>query len=131
MAYSIELRNAKLAANASVVGNAGKCEIYAGTDSPGTDNAEGTLLGVFTLGSPFAPAPINAIQRPTLPPATTGVANGTAGWARVTKADGSTAVMDLTVGLAGSGAQIILNTLTISVGVAFSITDWQIADGNA
>lgn len=131
MAYSTELRNAKLAANASVIGNAGKLEIYAGTDTAGTDNAEGTLLAVFTLGTPFAPAPVNGVQSPNLPAATTGVANGTAGWARVTKADGTTAVMDLTVGLSGSGAQIILNTLTISTGVALSVTSWTITDGNA
>lgn len=128
MGYSVELRNAKLAANTSVIGNAGKLEIYAGT-MPATGGAEGTLLAVFTLGSPFAPAPSNGVQSPTLPAATTGVANGTAGWARVTKADGTTAVMDLTVGT--SGAQIILNTLTISTGVAVSVTSWTITAGDA
>lgn len=131
MAYSMELRNAKLAANASVIGNGGKLEIYAGADAAGTDNAEGTLLAVFTLGSPFAPAPVDAVQSPTLPADTAGVASGTAGWARVTKADGTTAVMDLTVGVAGSGAQVILNTLTISTGVAVSVKSWTIADGNS
>lgn len=127
--YSMELRNAKLAANAAVIGNAGKLEIYAGTDSAGTDNAEGTLLAVFTLGSPFAPAPVNGVQSPTLPAPVNGVANGTAGWARVTKADGSTAVMDLTVGT--SGAQINLSTLNIVAGGQVSVTSWTITDGNA
>lgn len=128
MAYSTELRNAKLQANSDVIGPGGKLEIYAGVDTAGTNNAEGTLLAVFTLGSPFAPAPVNGVQSPTLPAATSGLANGTAGWARVTKADGSTAVMDLTVGT--SGAQINLNTLTISTGVAVSVTSWTITDGN-
>lgn len=128
MGYSIELRNAKLAANTTVIGNAGKLEIYSGT-MPATGGAEGTLLASFTLGSPFAPAPVNGVQSPTLPAATTGVANGTAGWARVTKSDGSTAVMDLTVGT--SGAQINLNTLTISTGVAVSVTSWTITAGDA
>lgn len=130
MGYSIELRNAKLAANTSVIGNAGKLEIYSGT-MPATGGAEGTLLAVFTLGSPFAPTPAAGVQSPTLPAATTGVANGTVGWARATKADGTTAVMDLTVGLSGSGAQIILNTLTISTGVAVSVTSWTITAGDA
>lgn len=128
MGYSVELRNAKLAANTAVIGNAGKLEIYAGT-MPATGGAEGTLLAVFTLGSPFAPAPSNGVQSPTLPAATSGVANGTAGWARVTKADGTTPVMDLTVGT--SGTQIILNTLTISTGVAVSVTSWTITAGDA
>lgn len=128
MGYSIELRNAKLVANTSVIGNGGKLEIYSGA-MPATGGPEGTLLAVFTLGSPFAPAPSNGVQSPTLPAATTGVANGTAGWARVTKADGTTAVMDLTVGT--SGAQLNLNTLTISTGVAVSVTSWTITAGDA
>lgn len=128
MGYSVELRNAKLVANTAVIGNAGKLEIYAGT-MPATGGPEGTLLAAFTLGSPFAPAPVNGVQSPTIPAATTGVANGTAGWARVTKADGITAVMDLTVGT--SAAQINLNTLTISTGANVSVTSWTITAGDA
>lgn len=128
MAYSMELRNAKLAANSTVIGNAGRLEIYAGADSAGTDNAEGTLLAVFTLGSPFAPAPVNAVQSPTLPAPVTAVATGTAGWARVTKADGTSAVMDLTVGL--SGAQINLDKVEIIAGAQVSVTSWTITDNN-
>lgn len=129
MAYSTELRNAKLDVNSTVIGNAGKLEIYAGTDSAGTANAEGTLLAVFTLGSPFAPAAVNGVQSPTLPAATTAVATGTAGWARVTKADGSTAVMDLTLGT--SGAQINLSSLSLTQNGSVSVTSWTITDGNA
>lgn len=129
MAYSTELRNAKLDANTTVIGNAGKLEIYAGTDSAGTLNAEGTLLAVLTLGSPFAPVASGGVQSPTLPAATTAVATGTAGWARVTKADGTTAVMDLTVGT--SGAQINLNTLSIISGGAVSVTSWTITAADA
>lgn len=130
MSNSIELRNAKLEANTTIIGNAGKLEIYAGA-KPAMGGTEGTTLAVFTLGSPFAPAPVSAVQSPTLPAATTGVAAGTAGWARVTKTDGTTAVMDLTVGLAGSGAQVILNTLSITIGGAVSITSWTIVGGDA
>ena len=130
MAYSTELRNAKLAANSTIIGNAGRLEIYAGT-KPAPGGAEGTTLAVFTLGSPFAPAPSNGVQSPTLPSATTGLADGTAGWARVTKSDGTTWVMDVTVGAAGSGAQIILNTTTISTGAAVSVVSWTITAGDA
>ena len=129
MAYSTELRNAKLDANTTIIGNAGKLEIYAGADSGGTGNAEGTLLAVFTLGSPFAPPASGGVQSPTLPSATTGVASGTAGWARVTKADGTTAVMDLTVGT--SGAQVNLSTLSITVNGAVSVTSWTITAADA
>jgi hypothetical protein len=129
MSYSTELRNAKLDANTTVIGNAGKLEIYGTTtDVAGTANAEGTTLAVFTLGSPFAPAPSGGVQSPTLPAATTGVATGTATWARITKADGTTAVMDRTVGT--SGAQINLSSLSITSGGAVSVTSWTITDGN-
>lgn len=129
MAYSTELRNAILDAKNPVIGNGGKLEIYVGVDSAGTNNSEGTLLAVFPLGSPFAPPAVNGVQSPTLPAPTTGVANGTAGWARVTKADGTTAVMDLTVGTAG--AQVNLSTLQITAGGTVSVTGWTITDGNA
>lgn len=133
MPYSTELRNAKLAANTTIIGNSGRLEIYAGT-MPATGGAEGTLLASFTLGIPFAPAPSGGVQLPTLPSATTGVANGTAGWARVTKSDGATAVMDLIVGTdpnATPKPNIVLNTLTISTGVAVSIVSFQITAGDA
>lgn len=129
MAYSTELRNAILDAKNAVIGNGGKLEIYAGADSAGTNNAEGTLLAVFTLGSPFAPAAVNGVQSPTLPADTTAVASGAAGWARVTKADGTTAVMDLTVGT--SGAQVTLSTLSVTAGGALSVTGWTVTAGNA
>jgi hypothetical protein len=128
MSYSPELRNAKLDANTTIVGNAGKLEIYAGT-KPATGGAEGTLLATFTLGSPFAPAASGGVQSPTLPSATTGVATGTAGWARVNKTDGSTYVMDLTVGT--SGAQVNLNTLSITSGGAVTVTSWTITAADA
>lgn len=133
MAYSTELRNAKLAANATVVGNAGLLKIMGGTaDVAGTANAEATVLATFTLGSPFAPAPVNGVQSPTIPAATTGLAAAGAGtnalWARVEKSDG-TAVMDLTVGT--SGAQINLSSLSITSGGAVSITSWTITAADA
>lgn len=126
--YNTTLRNAKLAANATEVGNAGKLLIFSGT-RPATGGAAGTLLATFTLGSPFAPAPSSAVQSPTLPSATTGATNGTASWARVTKADGTTAVMDLSVGT--SGSEVNLNTLSITTGIAVSVTSWTITAGDA
>lgn len=132
MSYSTELRNAKLAANSAVIGNGGKLEIYGTTtDVTGTANAEGTTLAVFTLGSPFAPAPVNGVQSPTFPAATLGIVDGTATWARITKADGTTPVMDRTVGLAGSGAHIILSSTSIVANGEVTVTSWTIAAGEA
>lgn len=128
MGYVTALRNAKMDAITTFVGAGCKIEIYSGT-KPATGGAEGTTLAVFTGGSPFAPAAANGVLSPTLPSATTGVAAGTAGWARVTKADGTTACIDLTVGTAG--AQMNLNTLSITLSGAVSVTSWTITDGNS
>lgn len=130
MGDSVELRNAKLAVNTTVIGNAGILELLTGPQ-PATGGAKTTVLARFTLGSPFAPAPSNGVQSPTLPAAVSGLANGTAAWARIYKADGTTFVRDLSAGAAGSGAQIILNTTTISTGAAVSITSWQTTAGDA
>ena len=136
MSYSTELRNTILDAKNAVIGNGGKLEIYGvTTDVAGTANAEGTTLAVFTLGTPFAPFPVNGVQSPVLPAATTGLAASGAGtlatWARITKADGTTAVMDRTVGLSGSGAHIILSSTTIISGGAVTITSWTITAADA
>ena len=127
MGYSPTLRNAKLDANSTIIGSAGLLKIFAGT-KPATGGADGTLLATFTLGSPFAPASAAGVQSPTLPSATTGSATGTAGWARVTKSDGTTYCMDLTVST--TGAQINLSTISITSGGAVSISSWSITDGN-
>lgn len=124
--YSTALRNAKLDANATIIGNAGKLNIYSGT-RPATGGAATTLLAQFTLASPYAPAASGGVQSPTLPANATGVAAGTATWARITTS-GGTPVIDLDVGT--SGTTLVLNTATISVGAAVSITSWSTTDGN-
>ncbi|WP_323141292.1 hypothetical protein [Massilia phyllosphaerae] len=120
---STELRNARLAARASTVGSAGKLRIYNGA-RPATGGAATTLLAEFTLGSPFAPAPSNAVQSPTLPAAVNASASGTATWFRITKSDG-TFVEDGDV-----GQEMTLNTTTITAGLQVQVTSWSITGGN-
>lgn len=120
---SVELRNARLAARATAVGNAGKLRIYGGA-RPATGGAATTLLAEFTLGSPFAPAPAAGVQSPTLPAAVNAGASGTATWFRITKADG-TFVED-----GGVGEELTLNTSTITSGLQVSVTGWSITGGN-
>ena len=124
--YSTTLRNSKLDANTTAVGSAGKLQIYDGT-RPATGGTATTKLAEFTLGSPFSAAASGGSQSPSLPANTTGLAAGTATWARVTTS-GGTFVMDLSVGT--SAAEVILNTTTISVGVTVSVTGWTITAGN-
>jgi hypothetical protein len=124
--YVTTLRNAQLDAITTAVGNAGKLRIYDGT-RPATGGAATTLLAEFTLGTPFSGAAAAAVLSPTLPADTTGVAAGTAIWFRITTSGGA-AVIDGSVGT--SGADLILNTTTISIGVAVSVTGFTITRGN-
>lgn len=126
--YAANLRNAQLDAITTFAGNAALLRIYNGT-RPATGGAATTLLGTFTLGSPFAPAAAAGVLSPNLPADTTGAAAGTATWFRIVKADGTTHVLDGSVGT--SGADLNLNTTTISVGVAMAITGFTITRGNA
>lgn len=124
--YVTTLRNAQLDAITTAVGSAGKLRIYDGT-RPATGGTATTLLAEFTLGSPFAPAASAATLSPTLPANTTGLAASTATWFRVVTS-GNAAVIDGSVGT--SGADLNLNTTTISIGVACSVTSFSIQRGN-
>ena len=124
------LRNARLDAITTAAGSAALLTLYSGT-RPATGGTATTALATFTMGTPFAPASSGGVLSPTLPSATTGLAGAGAGtpatWARLTTS-GSTFVMDMSVGT--SGADINLNTTTISTGVAVSMTSASLTDGN-
>jgi hypothetical protein len=126
--YNVLARNAQLDALTTYAGAGAKLRIYDGT-RPATGGTATTLLAEFTLGTPFAPAASAAVLSPTLPSATTGAAAGTATWFRIVKADGTTQVIDGSAGT--SGTDLVLNTATISVGVAVSISAFTITRGNA
>ena len=84
------------------------------------DTATGTVLCTFTLADPaFGAASSGVATMASTPRTTTGSAAGTAGWFRAKDSTGAT-VFDGAVGT--SGAELNLNTLTISVGVNVEIT---------
>lgn len=124
--YSTTLRNAQLDAITTAVGSAGKLQIYDGS-RPATGGAATTKLAEFTLGTPFSAGASGAALAPNLPANTTGLAAGTATWFRITTS-GGTAVIDGSVGT--SGADLNLNTTTISVALALSVTSFSITRGN-
>lgn len=126
--YNVILRNAQLDAITAFAGNSAILRVYAGT-RPATGGAATTLLASFTLGAPLAPGASSGVLSPTLPSDTTGIAAGTATWFRILKSDGTTQVIDGSVGT--SGADLVLNTATIGVGITVSITAFSITRGNA
>ena len=125
--YNVLLRNAQLDAITAFAGAGAKLRVYDGT-RPATGGTATTLLAEFVLGTPFAPAAVAAVLSPNLPSNVTGLAAGTATWFRVVKADGTTHVLDGSAGI--SGTDLILNTATISIGVAVSAASWTVTRGN-
>ena len=78
--------------------------------------ASGTLLATVVLADPVSGSAASGVDTITDPIAVTGVADGTAGWARFQDSNGN-AVMDCDVTATGGGGAITLSTVTISVGV--------------
>lgn len=97
-------------------------KLYSGTQpaNANTGLSGNTLLATFTLDDPsFGSSSGGVITMASVPRSTTGVAAGTATWFRLETSTPGT-VLDGDVGTAS--ATLILNTTTISVGVAVSIT---------
>lgn len=96
---------------------AGKIEIRSGTQpaDPQT-TATGTVLATVTLSDPAGGAASAGAVTITDPVSVTGVAAGTATWARFLDSNNN-AVIDMDVTATGGGGAITLSTTTISVGV--------------
>ena len=123
------LRNARLDAITTFAGGSCKLRIYNGT-RPATGGTATTLLAELTCNATFAPAAsggtltLNSITSDASADAT-----GTATWARIVKSDGTTHVLDCSVGT--SGADINLNTTSIVSGASVSVTSAVFTEGNA
>lgn len=122
------LRNARLDAITTFAGGSGKLRIYNGS-RPATGGTVTTLLAELTLNATFAPAAsggvltLNSITQDSSADAT-----GTATWFRIVKSDGTTFVMDGSVGT--SGADLNLNTTSIVATGVVTVTSATITEGN-
>ena len=129
LGMAVGLRNARLDAITTFAGGSALLRIYDGT-RPATGGAATTLLAELTCNATFAPAAsggtltLNAITQDSSANAT-----GTATWARIVKSDGTTHVVDCSVGT--SGADINLNTTSIVAGAAVAVTSAVLTEGNA
>lgn len=126
LGFSTSVRNARGSALTTEAGNAAKFQIYSGTrPATGAAITSQVKLAEFVMGTPFATTS-NGVTTITLPANATGLAAGTATWARVTKADGTTFVMDLS-----AGTDFTLSTTTVSVGLILQMTLATITEGDA
>jgi hypothetical protein len=127
--FSTTVRNARADAITTQAGGSCKLRIYNGT-RPATGGTATTLLAELTCNATFAPSAsggvltLNAISSDTSADAT-----GTATWARIVKSDGTTHILDCSVGT--SGSDVNLNTVSIVTGAAVSVTSAVFTEGNA
>lgn len=101
----------------------GYVEFYTGTKpaGPGTAITTQTKLGTLTLSDPAGAVTSGVLTFSAITQDTSADADGTVTWARFYDSD-AVAKADVSVGASGSGADIIMNTVTIVTGGPIQIT---------
>lgn len=129
LGYITSLRNTRLDALTTAVGNAGLWRIYDGT-RPATGGTATTLLAELTCGTPFAAAASGGVL--TLGAITQDSSaniGGVATWARIATAAG-VAIIDMNVGTTGSDLNLTTTTIVATQPVSIP-TQPTITEGNA
>jgi hypothetical protein len=128
LAYDASIRNAQLDAITTRAGASALLRIYDGT-RPATGGTVTNKLAELVCNATFAAAAaagvltLNAIATDTAADAT-----GTATWFRIVKSDGTTFVMDGSVGT--SGADLNFNSVAFTVGGSVAVSSFTITAGN-
>lgn len=103
----------------------GYCRIYSGAQPATADTAIGAqvLLAEPRFAATAAPAPVNGLITFNAMVADSSANNtGTAAWFRAFQSDGTTVVMDGTVGATGSTSNLELNSTGITAGANVAIS---------
>lgn len=125
------VRNALADALTTYAGSGAILKIFSGS-RPATGGAETTKLAQLTFSGNIAAAAASGALTLNIPPSDTSAdATGTASWARITKADGTTVVADMSVSATGGGGDLQLDSTAITLGGTVAITSGTITVGNA
>jgi hypothetical protein len=122
------LRDAMMDAITTRAGASALLRIYDGS-RPATGGTATTLLAELTCNATFAPAAVNGVL--TLNAITqdsSANATGTATWFRIVQSDGSTHVLDGSVGT--SGSDLNLTTTSIVATQPVSVSSFILTEGN-
>lgn len=132
LGYATALRNAQLdQITTRMDGGSGAAllRIYDGT-RPATGGTATNLLAQLTMTDPSAAAAsAGVLTLSSIAQDASADATGTATWFRIVQSDGTTHVMDGSVGT--SGADLNLNSTSITAGGTVSVTSFTITAGNA
>lgn len=129
--FPTPVRNAMADALTTYASTGALLKIFSGT-RPATGGAETTKLAQLTFSGAIAGAASNGVLTLNIPASDTSAdATGTASWARITKADGTTVVCDMSVTATGGGGDLQLDSTAITLGGTVAITSGSITTGNA
>lgn len=120
MALNTQMSNFAVNTEANALASlfdSGFIDIYDGVQPANADTAITTQnrLVRLTFGSPAFPAAVNGVLTANAITGGVATASGTGSWYRIFKSDGTTVILDGSVGT--SNANITLSTTTISAGV--------------
>jgi len=129
--FPAAVRNAMLDSLTTYAGAGAILKIFSGS-RPTTGGAETTKLAQLTFSGNIAAAASGGVLTLNIPPSDTSAdATGTASWARITKSDGTTVVIDMSVTATGGGGDLQLDSTAITLGGTVAITSGSITAGNA
>ncbi len=124
-------RSALADALTTYAGSGALLKIFSGS-RPATGGAETTKLAQLTFSGNIAAAAASGVLTLNIPQTDTSAdATGTATWARITKADGTTVVADMSVTATGGGGDLTLDSTSVTLGGTVAITSGAITVGNA
>lgn len=128
--YAVLLKNAKLNAISTYAGASAKLRIYSGTKPATADAAiTGTMLVELVCNATaFAGAASGGVLTASAISNGTAAASGTASHYRLFQTNGTTAVLDGTVGT--SASDLIVDNTSINSGQVVSISSFTITEAN-
>ena len=131
LSFAATLRASRLDAITTFAGNGALIRLYTGTKPTTAGGAATTLLAELVCGTPFAAAANSGTGQLTLSAITQDSSadnTGSAGWFRLVKSDGTTVVMEGTVGT--SSADLIMPSTSITATQPVQITSFVITEAN-
>lgn len=131
--FSAAVRNARLNAIETTIGTSAVAKIRVGSAPANVAASDtGTVLATLNLPSDWmADASAGTKALAGVWQDSSADASGTAGHFRVYASDGTTAHWQGTVGVSGSGADLIVDSTSFTAGQSFTVTSWTLTEGNA
>lgn len=130
--YSTSVRNAQLDAIETTIGTAPLLQIWSGSAPANcAAAATGTKLAEFALPSDWLAAASSGSKAKNGTWSGTAIADGTAGYFRITDSAGTTCHMQGTVTASGGGGDAIIDNTSIANGQTVTVSSFSVAAGNA